>query len=512
MVPMITVVPLAGKDEGFEKLGLLKPLLEICGKPLIRHCTEKFEGKIISGGSKLIFIILDEHDRKFSLKSRLLALYGPDTVVKVLAGMTEGAAQTVLQVKELINSDEDLLIYLADIYFDADVASGISECKKKGCGGLIPCFPSLNPKYSYIVENPDGTVAKVAEKQVISQSASAGFYYFAKGKYFVEAAEETIRRNLRTNGLFYVCPVYNMMIEHGVRVMKQDANFKFGLGYAGEIGAFRRSKEKVPNYKHKVYAHRGLPSPISPTNSLSALENAVAEGYSIELDVRETTDGKIALFHDSNTKNALGIEGQIEDLSSTKLKKTDYYIKGGRMAFLDEFLDMFLLRSGVEAKVAVHMKNYSKSLAESVCNELLKRTLSERTFIFDITAEQSQEIKSKFPSIRTGASIVDDSMKAGHGNYYTISELDKVSKAFDVFWLDEWKELYTPANMKKAASYGKEMVAISPELHRSDGNVKDARAEWVNLVKNSCDQVCTDYPLELHNLLVGRYENKGNPI
>ena len=42
-------------------------------------------------------------------------------------------------------------------------------------------------------------VTIVAEKKPISNIATVGIYYFKKGKYFVEAAEQMIGKNIRTN-------------------------------------------------------------------------------------------------------------------------------------------------------------------------------------------------------------------------------------------------------------------------------------------------------------------------
>ena len=61
-------------------------------------------------------------------------------------------------------------------------------------------------------------VIEVAEKKVISNHATVGIYWYKHGKDFVEAAEEMIRKNIRVNNEFYVCPVFNEMIGSGKNV------------------------------------------------------------------------------------------------------------------------------------------------------------------------------------------------------------------------------------------------------------------------------------------------------
>ena len=59
-----------------------------------------------------------------------------------------------------------------------------------------------------------GLVVEVKEKEPISDIATVGIYMFKKGKFFVENALDMIVRNDRVNNEFYVCPVYNYLINN----------------------------------------------------------------------------------------------------------------------------------------------------------------------------------------------------------------------------------------------------------------------------------------------------------
>lgn len=60
-------------------------------------------------------------------------------------------------------------------------------------------------------------------------------------------------------------------------------------------------KQKIEELKKYRYAHRGLHSkPEIPENSMVAFLRAVQRGFGIELDVRLTSDKKIAVIHDSS--------------------------------------------------------------------------------------------------------------------------------------------------------------------------------------------------------------------
>ncbi|MBI4845309.1 MAG: glycosyltransferase family 2 protein [Candidatus Omnitrophica bacterium] len=225
---MNIVIPLAGKDARFEQMNIAKPLIEVEGKPLVKFCIDTLEYPFKTHKYKLYFLILKEHDEKYNLKNKLKGLY-PQALVIIIEKLTEGTACTVLTLENEINNDEELIVYLADIYFRADLKAGIESGRMSNTAGFIPVFKSDNRKYSYAKIGPEGKVGEVAEKKVISENASSGFYYFRKGKYFVDAAKKMINNGDRVNGLFFLCPVYNYLIRAGLEVRTIDAEFIFDL-------------------------------------------------------------------------------------------------------------------------------------------------------------------------------------------------------------------------------------------------------------------------------------------
>lgn len=236
---MKIIIPLAGKDPRFVETP--KPLIDIEGKPLIKRCTDSIES--LFREAEVLFLILAEDEARHKLAMKLKEFY-PGSDVLFIHEPTEGAACTVLLAKEYINNDDELIIYLADIFFDAPLEEAMQRARERNESGIIPCFPSSNPKYSYAIVGDDEYATKVAEKEVISENASSGFYYFLKGKDFVWAAEEMIRKDLRVNGWFYICPVYQQLIERGDNVRVLTSTFRFGLGSPEEIELFRKEREE----------------------------------------------------------------------------------------------------------------------------------------------------------------------------------------------------------------------------------------------------------------------------
>ena len=84
--------------------------------------------------------------------------------------------------------------------------------------GGIPCFWGNSDDWSYAKCDESGYVEEVAEKKVISNDATAGYYYWSKGSDYVKYARQMIEENSRTNNEFYVAPVYNWAIKDGKKI------------------------------------------------------------------------------------------------------------------------------------------------------------------------------------------------------------------------------------------------------------------------------------------------------
>ena len=110
----------------------------------------------------------------------------------------------------------------------------------QGLDGCIPFFLSDSPKHSYSrVNYSTGLITQVAEKQVISNFSTVGIYYWASGAQYVSCAEEMINKNVRFNNEFYICPVYNVLINSRGGKVKPYPVFEMrGMGTPEELDKF----------------------------------------------------------------------------------------------------------------------------------------------------------------------------------------------------------------------------------------------------------------------------------
>lgn len=88
-------------------------------------------------------------------------------------------------------------------------------------------------------------------------------------------------------------------------------------------------------------AHRGLHrGPTVPENSLRAFENAIAQGYPIEMDVQLLADGELAVFHDKTLARLTGQPGTIGEQTLATLKQYRLYDTDQTIPSLAEALDL----------------------------------------------------------------------------------------------------------------------------------------------------------------------------
>jgi len=232
---MNVLIPMAGAGSRFSDAGYVfpKPLIEVNNKPMIQTVVEN-----LGIDANYIFIVQKEHREKYNLDS-MLNLIAPDCTIVEVDGVTEGAACTTLLASEFIDNDKPLFIANSDQYVEWDSLDFFYKMQARQADGGIVTFTATHPKWSF-AEVDDGLVKRVAEKDPISDNATVGFYYFRKGSDYVNSAKSMIEQDIRTNGEFYVAPVFNTAIDDGLRIFAHEAAANWGLGTPEDLEAYLR--------------------------------------------------------------------------------------------------------------------------------------------------------------------------------------------------------------------------------------------------------------------------------
>ena len=231
---MNVLIPMAGAGSRFAQVGYSfpKPLIEVNGKPMIQVVLENLNIE-----ANFTFVVRKEHYEKYSLQY-LLTLIAPGCNIVQVDELTEGSACTTMLAKEFINNDDPLLLANSDQFMEWNSNESLYAFNADGIDGGILTFKATHPKWSYAKVGADGFVSEVAEKKPISDDATVGVYYWKKGSDYVKYTEQMIEKDIRTNGEFYICPVFNEAIADGKKIRIKEIERMWGIGTPEDLSYF----------------------------------------------------------------------------------------------------------------------------------------------------------------------------------------------------------------------------------------------------------------------------------
>lgn len=221
------IMPMGGGGTRFGNKGfeLPKPLIKLQEKPFFYWATKsivKFVDVL-----DITFVVLQDHVDRFEIDKEILQCF-PDANIRVIPEVLNGAVLTCLEGVKEIEDDSPILFNDCDHAF---ICNNFYEfCKagnfKKPDGALLT-FKSDNPAYSYVIFE-EGKVTGTIEKQVASDEAICGAYYFKNRKLFEENANKYLENCNYEE--FFVSGVYNEMSKSGqlITTFNIDEHISFG--------------------------------------------------------------------------------------------------------------------------------------------------------------------------------------------------------------------------------------------------------------------------------------------
>ena len=211
-----------------------KPLVKILDKTLIEWSISS-----LGFNGNFIFCCKKEHLEEFNLENILRNII-PDCKIVSIDYQTQGTAQTILEAKSLINSDEELFLSDSDHFIKWDHQEFLKTIRPQNIDACVMVFPQKQTSISlsYVKQDSHGFVVKAAEKIPISETAACGMHYYKKGSDFVDCAEQMIKKNIRFKNEFYVTPIYNEFVQKLKHVITFSIIKKWALGNPEEIDKF----------------------------------------------------------------------------------------------------------------------------------------------------------------------------------------------------------------------------------------------------------------------------------
>lgn len=219
---------MAGAGERFKERfpETLKPFIKVQNQCLFELALESINSL---KPYKLIFVMLEgaanEYKEQLPENSVLVALSSP----------TQGALETCLKAESSLDPNEKLLLLDSDLSFKSNALTSFILSSDKGSG--FPVFNSSDPRFSY-AKTHGQEVIETREKEVISNNAIAGAYYFEKAHHFLSAAKNMIQSGNKEKGEFYISPVFNELIKNKIPVKAFPMEDYHSLGTPEELDSF----------------------------------------------------------------------------------------------------------------------------------------------------------------------------------------------------------------------------------------------------------------------------------
>ncbi len=181
-----------------------KPLVNVAGKPVLGHILDRLSGLDID---KVIFVvgylgdqIRDYVESNYNLPTRYVEQ-------KELLGQAHAIGLTRPHV------DGPVLIAFVDTIFEGD----LRELDHTRSDGLIYVKEVDDPRRFGVVTVADGHIRRFVEKpsQPVSNLAVIGLYYIKPYHLMFDCINELQRRNLRTQGEFFLADALQLMVDRG---------------------------------------------------------------------------------------------------------------------------------------------------------------------------------------------------------------------------------------------------------------------------------------------------------
>jgi len=207
---MKVIIPLAGFGTRLRPHTYTrpKPLISVAGKPVLGHILDKLIGMDVE---EVIFIVgyLGDQIRDYvGANYHFPARYIEQKELK-------GQADAIYLAREHIAGP--VLIIFVDTIFDTDLSALAHETSD----GILYVKEVSDPRRFGVVITQNGYITKLVEKPQtpVSNLAVIGLYYVKDSQMLLECIAELIRRDIKTQGEYFLADAFQLMIDRGAKLV-----------------------------------------------------------------------------------------------------------------------------------------------------------------------------------------------------------------------------------------------------------------------------------------------------
>jgi glycerophosphoryl diester phosphodiesterase len=155
-----------------------------------------------------------------------------------------------------------------------------------------------------------------------------------------------------------------------------------------------------------IMAHRGS-SHSAPENTMAAIRQAIADGADwVEIDVQETADGEVVVFHDSDFMKRADMDLKIWDATMSDLEHIDIgssyaaEFSQERVPTLGAVLDECQGKVGVNIELKYY--GHDQQLEQRVVNVVESRGMASEVVVMSLNLDAVARMKSLRPNWKVG--------------------------------------------------------------------------------------------------------------
>jgi glycerophosphoryl diester phosphodiesterase len=178
-----------------------------------------------------------------------------------------------------------------------------------------------------------------------------------------------------------------------------------GILIAGVVGTLALRSVRLED-DVKIMAHRGS-SAAAPENTLAAIRQAIDDGADfVEIDVQETADGEVVVFHDSDFMKLAGVDLKIWDATVDDLGEIDIgssfspEFKDERVPTLAQVLEACKGKIGVNIELKYY--GHDQRLEQRVAEIVEAHEMTPQVLAMSLKMDGVEKMKSLRPNWKVG--------------------------------------------------------------------------------------------------------------
>ncbi|MBQ7291725.1 MAG: glycerophosphodiester phosphodiesterase [Clostridia bacterium] len=235
--------------------------------------------------------------------------------------------------------------------------------------------------------------------------------------------------------------------------------------------------------KTKIWAHRGA-SAYAPENSLESFALAIEMGaQGIELDIYETSDGRLVIHHDNNIKRMSGVDAKISETDFATLRSYNFAGEYGQkydFVKIPEFCEVLELFKPTDMTINVEMKEGSDNYIRAITSLVREYGMEEQVIYSSFDHFKLKKIKEINPHAYVGA-LYSFNM-ACPWEYAKAAGFDALHPSYDQLY--KFKQEFGIDYIAEAHALG---IEVNPWTANKPGII-------ANLVEWGSDHIITDVP------------------